>query len=90
VPTLALILVPAIAIFLLGWVVLAAREGRLEGALRNAPSLRWIGVAAVVTAIGVLVAPRLFGFVVFFLPLLWARRGRRGPTGGPGTRPPRN
>jgi hypothetical protein len=88
VQTLALILVPAVVIFLLGWVVLAAREGRLEGALRNAPSLRWIGLAAVVTAIGVLFVPRLFGFAVFFLPLLWMRRGRRGPTGGPRARPP--
>jgi hypothetical protein len=88
VSTLALILVPAVVIFLVGWVVLAAREGRLEGGLRNAPSLRWIGIAAVVTAIGVLFVPRLFGFVVFFLPLVWMRRGRRGPTGGPRARPP--
>ncbi len=84
-PTLALILVPAVAIFLLGWVVVAFREGRLEGALRNAPSLRWIGLAAAVTAIGVLFVPRLFGFVVFLLPLVWMRRGRRG---GPRARPP--
>ena len=43
----------------------------------------WVGVAAVFLALGLFVAPKLFGFTFLFLPLIWMRLPRRR-----GSRPP--
>jgi hypothetical protein len=76
VPTLALILVPAAAIFLVTWLVLAYREGELERVGRAVPALPWLVAGVVITVVGILLVPRLFGFAALFLPLVWTRRGR--------------
>jgi hypothetical protein len=40
----------------------------------------WIAASAVLLVLGLVVFPRLLGFVVLFLPFVWMRRARR-PTG---------
>jgi hypothetical protein len=39
--------------------------------------LVWLGVSAVFVFLGLVVAPRLFGGIFLFLPLIWLGRSRR-------------
>ena len=78
--TLALILVPAALFAAVVWIVLAIREGAPEGRPWGAVPA-WLGVTVALIVLGVLVAPRLFGFTFLLLPLLWMGRGRG--RGGP-------
>ncbi|MFB3738931.1 MAG: hypothetical protein ACE14W_08190 [Candidatus Velamenicoccus archaeovorus] len=46
--------------------------------------LVWVGVSAVALVLGLVVAPRLLGGIILFLPLIWVRGlGRRGQGGRP-------
>jgi hypothetical protein len=83
VSTLALILVPAALFAAVVWLVLTIREGG-SGGLPWGAVPAWVVVAVALVVLGAVVAPRLFGFTLLFLPLLWMGRGRR--RGGP---PPR-
>lgn len=86
--TVALVVVLFVALVAVTAVVLAA-AGRLAprglGDERGrrplwGNPLLWLGVSAVFAFLGLVVAPRLFGGVVLFLPLLWVGRSRRRPT----------
>ncbi len=44
----------------------------------------WVGGAAAFLALGLFVAPKMFGFTFLFLPLIWMRVPRR--RGGAGDR----
>lgn len=80
--TLALILVPAALFVAVVWLVLTIREGAPGGRQWGAMPA-WLGVSVALVVLGVLLAPRLFGFTFLLLPLLWMGRGRRrgGPPG---------
>jgi hypothetical protein len=85
--TLALILVPAAVLVAAAWLVLAVatrREGAPGRPRLGLPGLS-IAAAAAFLLLGLVVAPRLFGFAILFLPLLWVRRAGRRPR-GPSTR----
>lgn len=44
--------------------------------------ITWIGVSAVLLVIGIVVAPKIFGFTLILLPFMWvSRRGVRRRNG---------
>jgi hypothetical protein len=45
--------------------------------------LVWVGVSAAFVVLGLLVAPKLFGFAFLFLPFIWIRRWGGAGDGGP-------
>lgn len=87
--TLVLILVPfaflaaGVAVFLtvsrnLGVHVLeeGGEEERFARPWWGSPVV-WVGACAVLALVGLVVAPRLFGVIFLFLPLIWIGRFRR-------------
>ncbi len=89
---LTLILVPLmVAVLVLTRRVENPSETELEAARVERPwwgnPAVWIGVGAVLLILGVVVAPRLLGFVWVLLPFIWLRSGGRGRPQRP-RRPP--
>ncbi len=83
--TLAWILAPVVLVAAALALVLAVRERRAaESPAIGRPRpwwgspLVWLGVAAVSILVGLVIAPRVFGFTFLFLPFVWiGRTGRR-------------
>jgi len=69
-----------------GGLVALTDGGPVRGTGRRALPVpaSWLVLGAILVVLGVLVVPRLFGFVFLFLPMIWSRRAR-GPR-GPGRR----
>lgn len=85
--TLALILIPAIVFLGVVWIALAVGGGAQVDGDRpqwGRPAVR-IGLILVFVLVGLLVAPRLLGFIFLFLPFVWSRRAglRRHRRGHP-------
>jgi hypothetical protein len=63
--------------------LLVARGRRAPTAARPwwASPLVWLGAGVAISALGLIVVPRLLGFAFLFLPLLWlgGRRRSQGP-----------
>ncbi len=83
--TLAWILVPVVLFMAVVALLLAVRErpGETRGTTdRRRPwwgnPLVWLGVASAFAVVGLVIAPRLFGFTFLFLPFIWVG-GRRRP-----------
>ena len=82
-----------VVVVAIGGVLVALTDGgpvRGEGRRALPVPAPWIVLGAVLLVLGVLVMPRLFGFVFLFLPMIWSRRARgpRGPgrpNGGSGS-----
>lgn len=83
--TLAWILVPVV-LFAAGLALVLAVRGRRVEPIRAAGRPRpwwgrprfWLGVAAVSIVLGLVIAPRVFGFTFLFLPFILVG-GRRKP-----------
>jgi hypothetical protein len=74
---LAWILVPAVLFAAVVWTVLTVRGGGVsEGRPWWGRPASWMAVWAGLLVLGVVVAPRVFGFALLFLPLVWFRRPR--------------
>ncbi len=83
--TLAWILAPVVLFVAALALVLAVRERRAgEATATDRPRpwwgnpLVWLGVAAAFVVVGLVIAPRVFGFSFLFLPFIWVG-GRRRP-----------
>lgn len=72
-----------VVVVVLGGAVLALTEGGpVRGAGRRSLPVpaRWLVLGAIFVVLGILVAPKLFGFTFLFLPMILSRRAR-GPRG---------
>ncbi len=74
------------AVVLVGVAIAFARDVGARSGLRVPGP--WLVAAVVLLLVGLVLAPRLFGFTFLFLPLFFSRRLRRPPgprpTGDPG------
>lgn len=73
------------AVVLIGVAVALLRDAGARSGLRV--PVPWVAAGVVLLLIGVVLAPRLFGFTFLFLPLFLSRRLRRPPgprSTGPG------
>lgn len=84
--------VTVVVVAVVGAIVALTGAGPPRAGRRALPvSPSWIVLGAVLLVVGVIVMPRLLGFMFLILPMLWSRSARRrpGPGGPQGTGPDR-
>ena len=85
--------VTVVVVAVVGAFVVLSGGGPSHGSGRRAlpVSPSWLVLGAVLLIVGVIVMPRLLGFMFLLLPMLWSRSARRrpGPGGPQGTGPDR-
>ena len=86
-PAVISVAVTLVVVAVVGAVVALTGGGPLRGPNRKALPIPapWLALGAVLLVLGVVVMPRLLGFMFLLLPMIWSRTARRprGP-GGPG------